>query len=88
MEQILESSLFDKMDVREYDQEDPADKDWGNTVDHWESILDTMERFERSAGGTAKKAKFESENAAYIKERIKAGYGGGERPHQPAAGSH
>ena len=29
-----------------------------------------MERFELGAGGTAKKARFESENAAYIKDRI------------------
>ena len=29
-----------------------------------------MERFERGAGGIAKKAKFENENAAYIKELI------------------
>ena len=70
MEQILESGLFDEKDVQEYNQQDPADKDWDNTVDHWESILNAMERFERGAGGTAKKAKFESENAVYIKERI------------------
>ena len=29
-----------------------------------------MKRFERGAGGTAKKAKFESKNTAYIKERV------------------
>ena len=34
MEQFLESGLFDEKDVREYDQQDPADKDWDNTVDH------------------------------------------------------
>ena len=70
MEQILESGLFDEKDVREYDQQDPADKDWDNTVDHWENILDAMERFERGAGRTSKKARFENENAAYIKDRI------------------
>lgn len=34
------------------------------------SVLDAIERFNHGAGGTAKKAKFESKNAAYIQEHI------------------
>ena len=70
MERILESDLFDEKNVREYNQQDTDGKDWDNTVEHWKGVLDAMERFERGAGGTAKKAKFESKNAAYIKERV------------------
>ena len=66
MEQILESVLFDKKDVREYNQQDADDKDWDNTIEHWEDVLNAMERFNCGAIGTAKKAKFERENAAYI----------------------
>ena len=70
MEQILESGLFDEKDVREFNMQDNDDKDWENTVEHWEKTLNAMELFNRSAGGTAKKARFESETAAYITEAI------------------
>ena len=50
MEQILESGLFEEKDVREYNQQDADDKDWDNTVEHWEGILDVMKRFNCGAG--------------------------------------
>ena len=56
MEQTLESGLFDEN--QEYDQQDPDDKDWGNTDDHWESVLGPRRHraFQSRRGWNSKKS--------------------------------
>ena len=62
---------FDGRKHHEYNSQDPDDKSWENTVEHWEQVMDSMDQFKRKSGGTGKKATHKSNSAAMLTDHMR-----------------
>ena len=60
VEQMLESGMLEKLELKEWEKKDPADKTFNGATDYLEVIILDNETCESNAGGTARRAGFES----------------------------
>ena len=59
-EQMLDSTYFDKSTIMKWEKRDPSRKTWAKATSYFEKWTRREEKYDISAGGTAKKTRFES----------------------------
>ena len=60
VEQMFDSRMFEKLELKEWEKKDGADKTFEDAIDYFEEIIDHNETYEANAGGTAKRSGFDS----------------------------
>ena len=60
IEQMLDSGMFEKLELKEWEKKPEVDKTFNDTTDYFEEITADNETYELNMGSTAKRAGFKS----------------------------